>query len=78
MFKLIGVENIDYVSKKTGKRVTGKKLYYTQNIPEKYGEGCKSDNVFINEKVSCEDLYIGCEFDILCDRYGNVRQIVIE
>lgn len=74
MAKIIGIENVDYTSKRTGNRVTGKKLYFTEPLPDDKGEGLFCDNVFVTNQMAM-DIEIGDEVDILYNKYGNVADL---
>lgn len=77
MFIVIGIEYVDYVSKKTNNRVKGKRIYYTSEIPENKGIGQRADVVFVNDQV-CPIIQIGDEFEIYFNRYGNVAEVRIK
>lgn len=46
--KIIGIEPVNYVSKKTGKEVNGITLYFTYNSGNVWGD-------------KCGDVYVGCD-----------------
>lgn len=74
MAKVVGVENVDYVSKKTGKSVKGIKLHMLD----------KSDNVigyvasqeFLSEKVDCS-VKVNDEVQLFYNKFGQVTSVVV-
>ena len=72
--KVVGIEKVDYVSKKTGKAVKGIKLHMLD----------KSDNVmgyvasqeFLSEKVEC-DVKINDEVQLFYNKFGQVSSVVV-
>lgn len=74
MAQIIGIEKVDYTSKRTGNKVTGIKLYFTDPINEEKGEGLSCDNVFVSNELA-RDITLGDEVDILYNKYGNVVDV---
>lgn len=75
MPKIVGVERIDYVSRKTGKAVKGYRFHCTDKIRNCDGLGVLSE--FISEEV-CNDFIsehgvdiIGLEVDFVYNKFGN-------
>ena len=79
MYTIEGIERVDYISKKTNKRVVGCVLYLSSPLDENRGVGKKTDRVYVSEDkiIPCGiDLDVGFEIDFLYDRYGNVAKIL--
>lgn len=78
--KLLGIEKIEY-EKKDGGTASGVKLYYAEEVPtNKRLEGCYCNSVYIpksrfDDLPGLEELELGCEFDILYNRFGGVKDI---
>ena len=78
MYRIEGIERVDYISKKTKKRVLGAVLYISSPLDEKRGNGRKTDRVYVSDKI-CPNgaaLKIGTEVNFLYDRYGGVAKII--
>lgn len=71
-YEIIGIENVDYESKKTGKRVEGYRLH-VQYLKENC-QGFATDVVFITKSL-LEDYTIGDEVEILYNKYGKVASL---
>ena len=76
MVKIIGIENVNYTSKRTGNEVRGKKIYYIQPLNEKKGKGYLCDSVFVSNEIA-ENIDIDFEVELLFNKYGNVVDIRI-
>lgn len=73
MYKVIGLENVDYKSKKTGKQVTGKRVHLTFTSDKVDGFACL--NEFVNAEL-CEGLQVGDVVNIYYNKYGTISHIV--
>lgn len=80
MFKILGLENVDYTSK-TGKRVTGVKMhlgYETEKV-----NGTAVTDAFINmdlyDKLLDEGimLEVGTEIELYYNRFGGIAKVDI-
>lgn len=71
-YNVIGIKNVNYVSKKSGKNVSGLILYFTQ--PIKDGAGLSSDSVFVSHDVA-GNIVPGDDINIFYNKYGNVCSI---
>lgn len=67
--EIIGIESVDYESKKTGRRVEGYRLYV--QFEKEHCQGYATDVVFIKKSL-LEDFTVGDEVEILYDKYGKV------
>ena len=69
--KIIGVQNVDYVSKKSGKQVKGVTLHVTYEDNSIAGLG--SDNFFISDQIlDCSGIFAGDVIKIVgFNLYGN-------
>ena len=71
-YNVIGIKNVNYVSKKTGKNVTGFIVYFTQTIKD--GIGLCADSVFVSQDV-LGNIVPGDDVKIFYNKYGNVCSI---
>ena len=75
--KVIGKQNVDYVSKKTNQPVTGVTLHCVGKSDRVNGE--TAETLFVSSKSpmyqQCVDLPLGCEIGVSYNRYGSVETI---
>lgn len=72
VYNVIGIKNVNYVSKKSGKNVNGLMVYFTQ--PIKDGVGLSADSVFVSHDVA-GNIVPGDDVKIYYNKYGNVCSI---
>ena len=74
---LIGYENVDYVSRTTGKQVTGVRLHFQeQPIEMQYGQGFRVLSEFVSHRVvDSVSLMLGEEYDLSYTRNGRVDSL---
>ena len=79
--QIIGVERVDYTSKKTGRQVTGWRVFFTEERPGITGVRCDSEFIteyvgkpFFSSFASLDDC-LGVEIEFSYRRYGNNFQI---
>lgn len=71
---VIGVQIIDYKSKKTGKQVTGVRLHVT--YPAKDCDGVCAEQFYCRNDAFPEGIpKPGDDIDLLFNRYGNVQEV---
>lgn len=70
--EIIGIESVDYESKKTGKRVEGYRLHV--QYEKEMCQGYATDVVFINKNF-LEGFTVGDEVEILYNKYGKVASL---
>lgn len=79
--KIIGYKFTSYVSKKTGKQVSGYNVYVTYESTNEDVQGLMCESCWFNEDAFCElvsitdSKVIGSEVDILYSRYGGVKGV---
>lgn len=71
-YEIVGIENVDYESKKTGRRVEGYRLYV--QFEKENCQGSATDCVFINKNI-LEGFTLGDEVEILYNKYGKVASL---
>ena len=76
MYTIVGIERLDYISKRTKRHVQGTKLYLTFEDVNIEGYGvleayCKND-------VDTSFVQVGDNVDLLYDRFGNVAAVGVQ
>ena len=71
--KIIGIRNVEYTSKRTGKKVTGVELHMTYERDDT--EGVCTQSAFVNPDNMPEGLMCGDNVEILYDRFGHVARV---
>lgn len=74
--KVVGIEKVDYVSKKSGARVVGSILHLSQDIPADKGCGVKVFAEFVKNEL-VQDIVVGDEVKLFYNRYGKVVDLVV-
>lgn len=77
--RIVGYRDVDFV--KDGRRILGVSFFLSHPI-EKYGKGDAVDKVFVRSDVLensgiSDCISIGSEIDIVYDRFGKVRNIIL-
>lgn len=76
MYKCIGIQYKQYISKKTGHQVIGYNVYYT--YPTKGCDGVCCDRIWASASLMDEcPLRVGDEFEALYNRFGRVESFRI-
>lgn len=75
--KLVGCEEVNYTSKKTGQPVHGTRVHLEMEMPMSItGKGVWTQQEFLSDSVaSTVMLEVGCEYELLYNRYGRVEEI---
>lgn len=73
--KIIGIEELDYTSKKSGNRVQGYKLYMTYEQEKVNGLACISE--FVSKEVGL-GVEVSDEVELLYNKFGQVTKIDIK
>lgn len=68
--EVIGIRNVHYVSKKTGREVFGTELHVTEKRQDTIG--LATDKIFCGGKVEVNHVSIGNEIRVLYNRFGQV------
>lgn len=80
IYKVLGIEPVDYVSKKTNNRVTGKNLHVCSEFSVKQTErGCtgfRVESVFVKNEI-CPDVKAGDQVEFLYNRFGSVEEMKV-
>lgn len=77
MKKIVGIQSVDYISRKTNKQVTGLTLHLS--FEDARVRGMATETVFVSSQSICyEDvaaLPVGSEVNVYYNRYGSVEDI---
>lgn len=74
--KVLGIESVNYVSKKTGNPVSGQRLHLSYD--KKGCDGAAVESYFVrNDAFSDGVPGVGDDVELFFNRYGNVRSVVI-
>ena len=72
--KLVGVKNVDYTSKKTGKQVTGFNLYVTYQAENV--DGLVATDFYVRSDFHMDGFVIGDDINVFFNQYGGVDEIL--
>lgn len=72
---VVGIENVDYVSKKTGNRVFGKKLHTSEELSADKGMGVSTEVVFCSGDMA-DDIILGDTIRVYYNKYGSVESVL--
>lgn len=73
---VVGIQNVDYVSKRTNQRVLGRQVYLLYPIDEKKGVGNSCESVYIGSNVDVP-ISINDEIELFYNKFGSVVDIKI-
>ena len=73
LYTLIGIERIDYVSRKTNMPVVGKKLHCTYT--DESIEGMAVESIYINDKIDLPPLELADNLEVFYNKYGQVASV---
>lgn len=73
--KVVGRKQIEYTSNKTGKLVSGDKLFFT--FPSRYTEGLETDSCFIPSSQHVNfPLGYPVDAEIYYNKFGSVDELI--
>lgn len=76
--EVLGVQNVDYVSKRTGEPVKGRTFHCS--FPDAQVKGLATDQIFVSDRLALPDLYAitpGMKIDVEYSRRGSVCNVAI-
>lgn len=77
-WEIIGIENVNYLSKKTNKQVIGKKFYAYSPISAEKGEGYQVETFYCSERMSAYHLVGMSEYvKPVYTKYGVLEDLVV-
>lgn len=71
--QLVGIKEVDYLSKKTGKQVTGKNLYVLYEAENVRGQ--VATDFYVNSEFVFDGISIGDDILVYFNQYGRVDEI---
>lgn len=75
---IIGIEDVNYVSKKTGRNVSGVKLHLTYPLDDERGEGQGAVTEFFSSAIlNGYTFVLGEEIEILYNRFGGIADFKV-
>lgn len=77
MYKVLGIEIVDYVSKKTGNRVKGTKFHCVSDLEKDNLLGNQVESMYIPETVCLTGIDVGSNVDFYFNRYGSVMDVKV-
>lgn len=79
MAKVIGIKNVDYVSKKTGKNVVGITLYLTEPAEDVKGMSCESVYVSFASRAyeDAKLCALGDDVEVGYNKYGQISTLCL-
>ncbi len=76
MYNVVGIQKINYVSKKTGSPVVGTRLHCMQSFPEtSESSGYSVDSFYCSSQVDLSAVSVGSDVEIFFNRYGSVTAV---
>lgn len=76
MYKIVGIENVNYVSKKSGQPVVGMKLYLITDEAKNNLVGNSTTDLFVSAQVQgIPVLAPGDKVNLSFNQYGKVQAI---
>ncbi len=75
MFEILGIEKVDYKSRRTGQQVRGTNLYCVDGQPHPGLIGQRVERLYIKEAIDCSSLSLGDRIDVYYNRYGSVESV---
>lgn len=72
--EVVGIEKVDYVSRKSGKNVKGVKLHMcgeSDNV-----QGCAVSSEFVPERVEC-NVTVGDKVKLFYNKFGQVDKVAL-
>lgn len=74
LFEILGIENVDYTSRKTGRPVKGTNLHC---IFSRDGvSGNCVERLYVKESIDCSMFSVGDHIEVYYNRFGSVDSVV--
>lgn len=76
MYKIVGIESVNYVSKKTGRPVVGSKLYLITDDVKQNLVGHSTTEIFVSAQIQgLPVLTVNDNVQIYFNQFGSVQSI---
>lgn len=72
MYKILGIQNVNYTNK-ANRKISGVRLHCSTE--DNRVEGFAVEQIFVSSSVTTESFTIGQEIDVLYNKYGSVERI---
>lgn len=72
-YKVLGIQDVNFESKKTGKRVQGMNLHCTYEQKNVIGEAV--EKLYISSNIDSPIVKVGDEVDVFYNRFGSVDEV---
>lgn len=73
---VVGIQNVDYVSKRTNRRVLGKQVYFICPLDDRKGVGNACGSEFIPDSINTP-ISINDEIEFYYNKYGSVASVTV-
>lgn len=73
-FEIIGIETVDYTSRKTGKPVKGTNLHCI-DLEKTSVDGQAVERLYVKEMIDCSSLKVGDRINVYYNRFGSVDDL---
>lgn len=79
MYCIVGIEKVNYTSKKTGREVVGTKLHLLHPVDEEDKNiiGQRVEDVYLSDEIPVLGLNVGDNIDISYNKFGRVTKVEI-
>ena len=75
-YRVVGIEDVNYVSKKTNQTVQGVKLHVTYPMNEQKGEGQAVESIYCKSNLEAiSDVSVGDDIEVFYNRFGGVEDV---
>lgn len=76
MYKIVGIESVNYVSKKTGRPVVGSKLYLITDDVKQNLVGHSTTEIFVSAQIQgIPVLAVNDSVNIFFNQFGSVQAV---
>lgn len=76
MYKIVGIESVNYVSKKTGRSVVGSKLYLITDDVKQNLVGHSTTEIFVSSQIQgIPVLSVNDNVQIFFNQFGSVQAV---
>lgn len=74
-FEIVGIEDVNYKSRRTGQQVIGTNLHCHVEGPDSKIKGCAVERLYCKEMIDCSVLNVGDKIEVFYNRYGSVDAV---
>lgn len=77
MYNVVGIQKIDYTSKKTGDKVVGSRLHCMTETENESVSGYMVESFYCSDKVDISAVTVGSDIEIYFNKYGTVTAVKV-